>query len=158
MYKRQTLDPSLRTGGQFANIVDTDTTFGDLRDAQTFTIPAGIDPSSVRITVLGSDSDNDIASFDGGNARDQDHLQVFLNVDLVNETYSGTVQDFGQITYGKFTFADQNLGADASEAPIAQGDTTGETRDVNVSYDAAAGTITVIFTDGGFDNLSLIHI
>ena len=81
-----TLDPSLRTGGQFANIVDTDTTFGDLRDAQTFTIPEGIDPSSVRITVLGSDSDNDIASFDGGNSRDQDHLQVFLNVDLVNET------------------------------------------------------------------------
>ena len=148
-----TLDPSLRTGGQFANIVETDTSFGNLRDAQTFTIPAGIDPSSVRITVLGSDSDNDIASFDGGNARDQDHLQVFLNVDLVNETYSGTVQDFGQITHGKFTFADQNLGAAASEAPIAQGDTTGETRDVNVSHDAAAGTITVIFTDGGFDNM-----
>ena len=103
--------------------------------------------------MLGSDSDNDIASFDGGNARDQDHLQVFLNVDLVNETYSGTVQDFGQITHGKFTFADQNLGAAASEAPIAQGDTTGDTRDVNVSYDAAAGTITVIFTDGGFDNM-----
>ena len=94
-----TLDTALREGGQFANIVGTETGFGDLRTAQTFTIPAGVDPSNVRITVLGSDPGNSVSNNDGGNNRDQDHLQVFLNVDLNNGTYSGVVQDYSQLEY-----------------------------------------------------------
>ena len=148
------LDPSLRAGGTFANIVATDVAFStDINSTQTFTIPAGIDPTSARITVGGSDSDNDVAN-DG---RDQDHLEATLNLNLSNNTYSGTVWDFsrengGGFADGKFTFAGQDFGANGSAATLAQGELTGATRDVAVDYNPTTREISVTFSGAGGAN------
>jgi len=142
-----TLNPSLREGGQLANVIDTEVAFGNLRDVQTFTIPAGENPTSVRLTVFGSDSDNIEFNTHATNTYDQDHFQASITVDLINGTYSGIVQDFSQLNTGKFTFADQLLGIAGSTAPVAEGDTSGITRDVIVDYNSATGEITVDFVD-----------
>jgi hypothetical protein len=145
-----TLDPALRVGGQFANIVDTAVLAGDLNTSQTFALPSDI--KNLRITVLGSDSDDTYSNDDAGNAfRDQDHFQSTLNVDLASGTYSGIVQDFSRGNNGKFSFANQTLGSNAITAPISHGDISGGTRDVTVSFDANAGAfgeVTVTYTDG----------
>jgi len=146
-----TLDPALREGGQFADIVATDVAFNtDINTAQTFTIPAGVDPTNIRITVGASDSDNNVTN----DNRDQDHLEAVLNINLIDNTYSGTVWDFSRengngFADGKFTFAGQDFGLNGTAATVAQGELTGAIRDVVVDYDSVAREVTVTFSGAG---------
>lgn len=132
-------------GGQFANIVGTEVLSGTLTDSQNFDIaanvPAGVNPTAVRITIGANDADDNQTN--GG--RDQDHFQASLTLDLINNTYSGTVLDFSFGNTGKFTFGGQTIGVNAITAPIVQGDISGDARDVTVSINA--GIISVIFTE-----------
>jgi len=141
------INPALREGGLFSNVVDTEVQYGNLRDVQTFTVPT--DVTAIKLSVFGSDSDNLEISSHGGNDWDQDHLQVSVNIDLVSGTYSGIVQDFSQVNDGKFSFADQSLGSKATTAPVTQGDVSGVTRDVLIDYDSITGEVTVQFVETG---------
>ncbi|MFK7986787.1 MAG: DUF4215 domain-containing protein [Sandaracinaceae bacterium] len=132
-----TIGPRLLLGGDEPNIVDTRTGFLAQGAAGPMNIDiAGIDASSLRITIVGTDAST-------SSATDDNFAILRIDADLVARTFTGSIQDLsGPTDRSQFAWANQSFGSAASAAPDVTG-FVGNRRDVIV--DATATTLSISF-------------